>query len=234
MPAGRRAIWGRWACAGIALAPFGVGISAPLTIDTAVARVTLPVQSLAERRFGTTIKQQYDFSCGSAALATLLSYHYEDPVAENVVFKAMYEGGNKDVIRKAGFSMLDMKRYLEQRGYRADGFRFSLDVLGTLRVPAIALLDDDGYKHFVVVKGLAPDQVILGDPARGARSMTRDKFMQHWNGIAFVIRNRSDIAARHFSSAEDSDLVALAPIELSLVRSSISAFTLTLPARDEF
>ncbi|RYF14189.1 MAG: peptidase C39, partial [Oxalobacteraceae bacterium] len=40
---------------------------------------TAPVTSLIGRRFETVVRQQYDFSCGSAALATLLRYHYDDP-----------------------------------------------------------------------------------------------------------------------------------------------------------
>src|SRR5437899_5579433 len=32
--------------------------------------------------FRTVVRQQFDFSCGSAALATLLTYHFERPITE--------------------------------------------------------------------------------------------------------------------------------------------------------
>jgi hypothetical protein len=38
------------------------------------------VKSMKERKFEQVVRQQYDFSCGSAALATLLTYHYENPI----------------------------------------------------------------------------------------------------------------------------------------------------------
>ena len=46
---------------------------------------TLKVTSLKEARFRTTVPQQYDFSCGSAATATLLTYQYGHPVSEKDV-----------------------------------------------------------------------------------------------------------------------------------------------------
>ena len=39
----------------------------------------------------------------------------------------MYQNGDQAKIRKVGFSMLDMKRYAEARGLRAEGYRPTLD-----------------------------------------------------------------------------------------------------------
>src|SRR4051812_42287500 len=109
------------------------------------------IVSLKEARFATTLRQQYDFSCGSAALATLLSFHYGQPVAEREVFARMFETGDRAKIRKEGFSMLDMKRYLASRGLSADGFEQPVERLVQERLPAIVLLSERGYKHFVVI-----------------------------------------------------------------------------------
>ncbi|MDV7389798.1 hypothetical protein RZS08_00535, partial [Arthrospira platensis SPKY1] len=38
--------------------------------------VSVPTVSLKGARFIATLRQQYDFSCGSAAVATLLTHHY--------------------------------------------------------------------------------------------------------------------------------------------------------------
>ncbi len=86
-------------------------VRAALVTVPGVAGGTFNVQltSMKEARFNTTIRQQYDFSCGSAALATLLTYHYQDPVSEGVVFKAMYDRGDKAKIQEYGFSLLDIK-----------------------------------------------------------------------------------------------------------------------------
>src|ERR1700710_2401501 len=67
------------------------------------------VASMLARKFGTVIRQQYDFSCGSAALATVLHYHYGLPRGETDVFAGMWQDGDQANIRKVGFSLLDMK-----------------------------------------------------------------------------------------------------------------------------
>ena len=63
----------------------------------------VPVTSLREARFRTTIRQQYDFSCGSAAVATLLTYQYNFPTTEQTVFANMYVNGDQAKIRAEGF-----------------------------------------------------------------------------------------------------------------------------------
>src|SRR5262245_13822095 len=73
--------------------------------------------------FRTVVRQQHDYSCGSAAVATLLTYHYGAPRTEAQVFEAMYAAGDRKRIEAQGFSLLEMKQYLDGQGYPADGFR---------------------------------------------------------------------------------------------------------------
>ena len=105
----------------------------------------ISVTSYAERRFKTVYKQQYDFSCGSAALASLLTFHYEDAVNEQNIFIDMFQNGDQEKIKQQGFSLLDMKNYLERKGYRSDGFKIELDKLLTVNAPAITIINDNGY-----------------------------------------------------------------------------------------
>ena len=169
----------------------------------------MPVTSLIGRRFLTVVRQQYDFSCGSAALATLLRFHYDDAQSEQSVFVGMFRDGDQAQIRRLGFSLLDMKRYLAVRGLNADGYRVTLDQIATAKVPGIALIDFNGYKHFVVVKGLAQDgSVLIGDPSLGLRREDRRVFQRQWNGVFFIINGRNAVAMRHFNQPSD---LALAP-----------------------
>ena len=87
---------------------------------------SINISSIKELRFKTIYKQQYDFSCGSATLASLLSFHYDDVVDELMVFKDMYSNGDQPKIQQNGFSLLDMKHYLSRRGYNSNGFKISL------------------------------------------------------------------------------------------------------------
>src|SRR5690606_27902311 len=107
---------------------------------------SVPVTSLKAARYRTTVAQQHDFSCGSAAVATLLTFQYGHPVGEADVFRHMYAQGDRARIRREGFSLLDMRAYLEALGYAADGFEVPLDRLLEEGLPAIVLLNDRGYR----------------------------------------------------------------------------------------
>jgi len=195
----------------------------------------MDINSQRERKFETIIKQQYDFSCGSAALATLLTFHYEEPTSEQSAFSSMYEQGDVEKIQKLGFSLLDMKGYLETRGYQADGYKASLDTLAGAGVPAIALVNVQGYKHFVVVKGVDDKEVLIGDPALGLRFMPRQRFESMWeNQILFIIRNRSETAQNNFNAESEWRLLARAPLGEAVSRETLEEFTISLPQLNDY
>tara|TARA_B100002049_G_C16083604_1_gene378293 strand:+ start:4401 stop:5126 length:726 start_codon:yes stop_codon:yes gene_type:complete len=198
------------------------------------ATLNVTVSSFKERKFKTIIAQQYDYSCGSAALASLLTYHYRDAINEAQVFESMYVNGDQAAIAREGFSLLDMKRYLERRGYSANGYRISLDKLAGNEVPAIVLINHDGYKHFVIVKGVTKQAILLGDPSRGLHTVARETFEDMWNGIVFVILDKRDIAQRHFNQNTEWSLVPIAPVAQAMPRESLAAFNLGRPLSNDF
>ncbi|MCX7360117.1 MAG: C39 family peptidase [Alphaproteobacteria bacterium] len=181
--------------------------------------------------FRTVVRQQYDYSCGSAAVATLLRFHYGLSVNEGEVFQSMYDRGDQARIRSVGFSMLDMRSYLEGRGFRADGLRLTLDRLATLDVPTIALISHDGYRHFVVVKGISADRVLVGDPTFGIQTYTRAEFAEVWNGVVLAIRQTpANWPAATYNRAEEWRPWSRAP--LNMAQQPISATDLTLGFRE--
>lgn len=196
--------------------------------------VTVPnVQSLAERKFSRTVKQKFDFSCGSAAVATLLSYQYGDPVDERQVFQFMWEHGNQSKIRQEGFSLLDVKRYLNARGYKGNGYKAPLDKLIDNSVPAIVLIGDHGYNHFVVVKGIHNRRVLVGDPSRGARSISRKKFQDLLiSPIVFVVT--SDRQRAVFNGQIDWTTQPAAPLGVAVTESSLALATVLTPGPGTF
>jgi predicted double-glycine peptidase len=147
-----------------------------------------PVRSLLEIRQANVIVQQWDTSCGAAALATLLTYHHGDPVSERAVAQGML--GKTDPLRvkvRGGFSLLDLKRYAEARGFQADGYSgVSLADLVKLG-PAIVPVVLDRYPHFVVFRARSGDRVLIADPAYGNRSVEVEVFEKAWQKIAFVV-----------------------------------------------
>lgn len=186
------------------------------------ATYSVKVTSLREARFKTTTRQQYDFSCGSAALATLLTHHYGNPVTEKLVFEEMFAKGQPERIRREGFSLLDMKNYLNAHQFQADGFALPLDKLLESGLPAIVLIAERKYHHFVVIKGLRDGRVLIGDPSSGTRAMSREQFEPIWvNKLLFVIHNRQKQA--QFNSEADWRAAPRAPLGDGVNRSSLSA-----------
>lgn len=185
----------------------------------------MPVTSIKQERQASTLLQQYDFSCGSAAIATLLTYQYGYPITERAVFDEMYARGDQAKIQREGFSLLDMKRFLADHGFDADGFNQPLDKLSEARVPAIVLINQNGYHHFVVIKGLHADRVLIGDPARGTRAMPRAAFEAIWEShLLFVIHNRMDKA--RFNLAADWRAAPRSPLSAGIDRAGLGGITL--------
>jgi len=157
----------------------------------------LNVVNWRDMPFQTVIRQAYDFSCGSAALATLLRFHYGQPVDEATVFRAMWAAGDQAAIRRHGFSLADMKRYLAQRGLGSDGYRVTFERYALARTPAIAVIQRGGYKHFVVIKSVRDGEVLVGDPAIGLHAYPIAEFKKVWDGLVFVIHDPTATPGAH-------------------------------------
>jgi predicted double-glycine peptidase len=211
-----------------------------LPTDVAGGRFVVGVksmkQALLEMRFRTTIPQQFDYSCGAAAIATLLTFHYSRPVSEREVIAEMYVRGDQPKILKEGFSLLDMKLYLEAHGYGADGFEIDagqFDQLLAENVPFIALIKDGGYNHFVVIKGATGSHVLMGDSAKGGRVMLRRDFEQMWDGrIAFVIHSHQDLA--RFNVPDDWQVVPRVALGGFVTNDNLAALTFLRPGPNDF
>ena len=198
-----------------------------------MTHLSVDVKSLRATRFATTLRQQYDFSCGSAALATLLTHHYGTPVSEAAVFERMFLDGDQPKIRREGFSMLDMQRYLARRGFKADGFALSLDKLMAAKLPALVLLSENGYNHFVVIKGAADGRVLIGDPSSGTRVLSRERFHALWpNKLLFVIHGYGGKVV--FNGGADWRAAPVAWLEQGVDRSSLTSVTLPRHGPGEF
>lgn len=215
--------------AALPLSVFAGNVELPAEIGVGFS---VPIKSmkdmLAEIRFRSTVRQKYDYSCGSAAVATLLTYHYQRPVSEEDAIKFMYSRGDQAKIQREGFSLLDIKTYLESYGYKADGFQVPLDKLIATSTPAITLIRDNGYNHFVVVKGVRDDTVLLGDPVVGSRIMSRADFEKLWvSKILFVIHNRPDVA--QFNVPTHWHVRPTATLDQAISRDSLAAITLLRP-----
>lgn len=121
--------------------------SAQSSIDTRTLMgvpLTKHLNSIRDLRYRDIVSQQFDFSCGSAALATLLKYGYGIDIPETEMIRRMMAFSTPDVVVKNGFSMLDMKRFVETLGLRGRGFRVGIEALHHLQIPVLVLMNLNG------------------------------------------------------------------------------------------
>ncbi|MGJ7513688.1 C39 family peptidase [Pseudomonas baetica] len=159
----------------------------PLSILPGGAVVYKPIQSIRERKFADLVQQKTDFSCGAAALATILRQAYWLDVSEEQIIEGMLAHADQDLVRVQGFSMLDMKRYVESIGMRARGYRVATETLNDIKIPVVVLMDVRGYKHFVVMQRVHKGWVYIGDPVLGHKRYKVEDFVKGWNGIIFAV-----------------------------------------------
>lgn len=163
------------------------------------------VESLIEQRHRNVVLQQWELSCAAAALATLLRYQYGVPVTERSVAIGLIQReeyiSNPDLVRlRQGFSLLDMKRFVDGLGYEGVGLGQLVysDLLEL--APIIVPVNLQGFPHFVVFRGATKDTVLLADPAYGNVTMSKTKFLHGWieyadiNHVGFVIKQSGEFA----------------------------------------
>ncbi|MGR5065076.1 C39 family peptidase [Photobacterium sp. DNB22_13_2] len=192
------------------------------------------VKSYQEKLFGDVFRQQYDFSCGSAAVASLLTYHYDIQSQENIIFEFMFEHGDQEKIEQQGFSMLDMKKYLDSVGLDSNGYNIPLDKFHELQIPAITIVNFDGYMHFVVIKGINQENVILGDPSRGTLLIPIDDFKRVYKGSVLLVKNRIEQGRGSFITADNYNIYNTSPTSEAITRDSLSTFSITLPGSNDY
>jgi uncharacterized protein len=101
-----------------------LGLDALLLCGSIPAEGNPPVRSVLEIRRERVMIQKWDLSCGAAALGTLLRYQFGEPVTEKEIARVLmsrgeYVGHPELVQAREGFSLLDLKRYVQAYGAQA-------------------------------------------------------------------------------------------------------------------
>ena len=185
---------------------FGADVS--LLFDAGFTRVGKRVKSMLELRREKVIIQNLDFSCGAAALSTVLRYGYGEDTSERELISMIFvfgqtpEKGVKKYFKRQGFTLLDLKRAARAKGFPSVGYKgMTLDELvETLeqdRLPILVPIRPMGYNHFVVVKGVLGNRVYIADPAFGNKTMTISQFTDTWiDGIGFIVKPRPSMVKK--------------------------------------
>lgn len=152
-------------------------------------REPVQIQPAALNQFRGIVRQAYDYSCGSAALTTLLNGYAGMKLDEKQTMDGLLKYGEYNrIIERRSFSLLDMKRFVTALGYTSGGYRGQLKDLMSLDKPAIVPIAYGGFKHFVVYKGHKDGRIYVADPALGNISFDITRFEAIWdNNTLFVV-----------------------------------------------
>jgi uncharacterized protein len=162
---------------------------------TVGARIDKPVKDFKALKKRNIVGQSLDYSCGPASLATLLKYYFQDKISEKEIIKSLLLTSNLEKVKeRKGFSLLDLKKFSQSRGYDVVGYKMDLDYLVKLEQPVLVTINIKEYSHFVIFRGLKGDRVFLADPALGNMTMKVDKFMSLWKDGVGLVLSKNDKA----------------------------------------
>lgn len=169
-----------------------------------ISEKTVSVKSWKFLRDFNIVKQDQDFSCGAASIATLLNNFYAQKLTEDDILTKM--GKEKE---RASFS--DMQKIMPELGFQAKGYALSFEQLTMLKIPVIVYLKYRKNEHFSVLRGINKDTVLLADPSLGHISMSKYQFLDAWqtsdsemNGkILAIIPDKEEIT-QHLDFFQDN------------------------------
>ena len=149
----------------------------------------IAVKPVSEFRYHNVTRQAYDYSCGSAALTTVLNQYLGRQFQERQIMEGLLRFGETEkTVQRRGFSLLDMKRLATALGHPSGGFKAELKDIKSLDHPAIVPIAYGGFKHFVVLKKYQDGHVFVADPALGNISFTESKFLDVWDqNVLFIV-----------------------------------------------
>lgn len=150
--------------------------------------------SFQERRYATVVRQVLEFSCGSAALATILTHFLGRPTTERDVITILRRRYPSDEAwrgkQETGFSFEDIVFAAGRLGYAAQGATVDLAQLAQLSGPVIVHLDKGEWQHFSVLRAARDGFFYLSDPIAGQVTMLEDEFRREFTGSVLAIWRR--------------------------------------------
>ncbi|MGB1158725.1 MAG: C39 family peptidase [Porticoccaceae bacterium] len=165
-----------WAGIIIGLFAYAVPAQAEVHLNLPSAVGSLPIKTWKQLRDADLEKQDLDYSCGSAATATILRSFYGRDIYEKDILDEVVLVGDDGT---ASFS--DLQQAVKKFGFKAIGVSANFEKLKTIKIPAIVYLRYRDKDHFSVIRGINDQGVVwLGDPSWGNRKFTEHQFRDMW------------------------------------------------------
>ncbi|MCA9191782.1 MAG: C39 family peptidase [Planctomycetales bacterium] len=151
------------------------------------------VLSWRETKLQNVVLQQRDYSCGAAAMATVLKYYWGKDIGELEILEALERTLKPEALKdrvENGLTMADMKIVADRMGYDAAvGKLDDVSKLAESKIPVIVAIQvERDLSHFVAVRGCANGYVYLADPFLGNLRMNSAEFARIWiDNAIFVV-----------------------------------------------
>jgi len=192
-----------------------------ILLITTIVSMTLVSWSIAASyrplRYTYVVGQTDWYTCGAAAVATLLTYYYDDPATEAEILEVAIketEASGKDPL--GGLTALSLKRALENRGYQVKAYRVNLEQLADYfrrgGLPVVGHVTKPQL-HFLVITGIVdpphggPTQVLLADPSWGRRILPLEALVTEkgFSGVILlaVPKNKEQLQKAKARQAEE-------------------------------
>lgn len=172
------------------------------------------------RRYDRVIGQTDWYTCGPAAIATLLRYYFDFDTSEaEMLGLALEASADQERALTQGLNAAALKHAVEAKGIPVQGYSLTLDNLvdyfarGGLPV---VLHVTKPRNHYVVAIGTADSRVVLADPSWGRRIMEISALQteKHFSGVVLVPLPPDELAM----SAKQHQRIVLEEVANQLAR----------------
>lgn len=147
------------------------------------------VQNFRQVRYHSVVGQTTDFTCGPAALATLLTHYYGTPMSEAAFTeRAIADMASRGRGVTEGLTLLSLKNALIPEGIASAGYKLNIEQLREVMKAGLPVVANVQYPrgHYYLVLGLDDQNVLLADPSWGVRSQPIANFLNAWNGVILI------------------------------------------------
>lgn len=188
------------------------------------------VQSWQARQNRNVVMQQRDYSCGAAALATLIRYYWGYDATEGMILGAVeatlspLELQDREV---NGLTMEDLRGVANTLGFQSSAGTLEYQQLKAGKGPVVLVVKFGNTDHYVVFRGAIAGVVFLADPIRGNVRISEQDFKRTWRHNAMLV------VAPQGKTGSDRSKLGIRPSELTqgylnrqLIRRTTSASNL--------
>lgn len=140
-----------------------------------IARHPVPKETFGES--SDLILQPGRMDCGATCLAMVCKYHGVSVSLDRL----------RDLagVTDQGATLAGLADAAKALGFTARGMRAGFEDLASVSLPVIVHWEG---RHFIVVCSFRPGEVLVADPARGLRRLSRSKFEGGWRGILLAMQ----------------------------------------------